>query len=204
MAYSEEEYLPLSGLQHFAFCRRQWALIHIEQLWADNFHTADGTLFHERAHDKERFGESGRSADYARDAGLFRRRWAFPAPATCWSSAARPTACAWPAARASGTPFPVEYKRGQPPDGDWRRASALRTGDVPGGNALLRHSARARCIYGQTRRRVPVSFVRYAARKGARRARGNARAVPPRPHAAASSPPRAAAPARSRRFACRR
>ena len=45
MAYSEEEYLPLSGLQHFAFCRRQWALIHIEQLWADNFPTADGTLF---------------------------------------------------------------------------------------------------------------------------------------------------------------
>ena len=31
MAYAEEEFLLLSGLQHFAFCRRQWALIHIEQ-----------------------------------------------------------------------------------------------------------------------------------------------------------------------------
>lgn len=29
--YREDEYLMLSGIQHFAFCRRQWALIHIEQ-----------------------------------------------------------------------------------------------------------------------------------------------------------------------------
>lgn len=29
----EDEYLMLSGLQHFAFCRRQWALIHVEQQW---------------------------------------------------------------------------------------------------------------------------------------------------------------------------
>ena len=31
MAYNEEEFLQLSGLQHFLFCRRQWALIHLEQ-----------------------------------------------------------------------------------------------------------------------------------------------------------------------------
>ena len=33
--YEEEDYLQLSGIQHFEFCRRQWALIHIEQQWAD-------------------------------------------------------------------------------------------------------------------------------------------------------------------------
>lgn len=49
--YSEDEYLQLSGIQHFAFCRRQWALIHIEQQWEENFRTADGRLMHERAHD---------------------------------------------------------------------------------------------------------------------------------------------------------
>lgn len=49
--YREDEYLMLSGLQHFAFCRRQWALIHIEQQWAENFRTADGRLMHEHAHD---------------------------------------------------------------------------------------------------------------------------------------------------------
>ncbi len=49
--YREEEYLLLSGLQHFAFCRRQWALIHIEQQWAENYRTADGRIMHDRAHD---------------------------------------------------------------------------------------------------------------------------------------------------------
>lgn len=49
--YSEEEYLQLSGIQHFAFCRRQWALIHIEQQWAENLRTVQGEIMHKRAHD---------------------------------------------------------------------------------------------------------------------------------------------------------
>lgn len=49
--YPEEDYLMLSGIQHFAFCRRQWALIHIEQQWAENYRTADGRLMHHHAHD---------------------------------------------------------------------------------------------------------------------------------------------------------
>ena len=49
--YREEDYLMLSGLQHFAFCRRQWALIHIEQQWAENERTADGRIMHTNAHD---------------------------------------------------------------------------------------------------------------------------------------------------------
>ena len=49
--YRADELLPLSGIQHFAFCRRQWALIHIECAWADNRLTAEGELQHERAHD---------------------------------------------------------------------------------------------------------------------------------------------------------
>ncbi len=52
--YSEDEYLMLSGVQHFAFCRRQWALIHIEQQWEENFRTADGNIMHERVHDEEK------------------------------------------------------------------------------------------------------------------------------------------------------
>ena len=48
--YEEADYLQLSGLQHFVFCRRQWALIHIENLWAENYRTADGTVMHENVH----------------------------------------------------------------------------------------------------------------------------------------------------------
>ena len=51
MEYPEEQWLMLSGLQHFAFCRRQWALIHLEQAWQENLQTAEGMLMHRRAHD---------------------------------------------------------------------------------------------------------------------------------------------------------
>ena len=51
MEYIEEEYLMISGIQHFKFCRRQWALIHIEQQWEENIHTVVGELMHKKAHD---------------------------------------------------------------------------------------------------------------------------------------------------------
>ena len=57
--YREEDYLMLSGLQHFAYCRRQWALIHIEQQWAENERTVDGQIFHSVAHDKARIEKRG-------------------------------------------------------------------------------------------------------------------------------------------------
>lgn len=47
--YSEEELLALSGIQHMAFCPRQWALIHIECQWAENVRTIEGKLMHEKA-----------------------------------------------------------------------------------------------------------------------------------------------------------
>ena len=51
MEYQEDDYLMISGIQHFQFCRRQWALIHIEQQWEDNVHTAIGELMHKKVHD---------------------------------------------------------------------------------------------------------------------------------------------------------
>lgn len=51
--YTPDECLMLSGLQHFRFCRRQWALIHIEQQWAENLRTVEGQLLHERAHNEQ-------------------------------------------------------------------------------------------------------------------------------------------------------
>ena len=51
MEYREDDFLMLSGIQHFIFCRRQWALIHIEQQWKENEHTIVGELLHKKAHD---------------------------------------------------------------------------------------------------------------------------------------------------------
>ncbi len=57
--YAEEDYLMLSGIQHFAFCRRQWAMIHIEQQWAENYRTTAGELMHRKAHDEGSFEKRG-------------------------------------------------------------------------------------------------------------------------------------------------
>lgn len=57
--YAEEDYLMLSGIQHYAFCMRQWALIHIEQQWSENYKTTAGELMHKKAHDEGSFEKRG-------------------------------------------------------------------------------------------------------------------------------------------------
>ena len=59
MEYREEDYLLLSGIQHFCFCRRQWALIHIEQQWQENIKTTEGSIVHERCHDEKLYEKRG-------------------------------------------------------------------------------------------------------------------------------------------------
>jgi CRISPR-associated exonuclease Cas4 len=51
--YAEEDFLPISGLQHMAFCERRWALVHLESQWAENRFTSEGKILHERAHSGE-------------------------------------------------------------------------------------------------------------------------------------------------------
>ena len=48
--YGDDDLLAISGLQHFSFCRRQWALIHIEQQWQENLRTVEGHILHDKAH----------------------------------------------------------------------------------------------------------------------------------------------------------
>ncbi|MBS5110591.1 MAG: Dna2/Cas4 domain-containing protein [Phocaeicola vulgatus] len=49
--YNEDDMLMLSGIQHFRFCPRQWALIHIEQQWGDNRLTIEGQILHKHVDD---------------------------------------------------------------------------------------------------------------------------------------------------------
>lgn len=49
--YSEDDLLLLSGIQHFAYCERQWGLIHVENQWVENLRTAEGRLLHQRVDD---------------------------------------------------------------------------------------------------------------------------------------------------------
>nr|MCU0602524.1 Dna2/Cas4 domain-containing protein [Desulfobacterales bacterium] len=58
--FSEDELLPISALQHLLFCPRQCALIHTEQLWAENLLTAEGRIAHEKVDEEGAETRSGR------------------------------------------------------------------------------------------------------------------------------------------------
>lgn len=51
MSFPEDQLVPISALQHWLYCPRQCALIHLEQVWAENRYTAEGHVLHEKAHD---------------------------------------------------------------------------------------------------------------------------------------------------------
>ncbi|MGF7186248.1 CRISPR-associated exonuclease Cas4 [Desulfitispora alkaliphila] len=51
MVYDEDELLMLSGIQHYCFCKRQWALIHVEKQWQENVKTIEGKHIHEKVND---------------------------------------------------------------------------------------------------------------------------------------------------------
>jgi CRISPR-associated exonuclease Cas4 len=57
--FTEDQLLPLSALQHWLFCPRQCALIHLEQVWAENKFTAEGQVLHKKAHEGEDESKAG-------------------------------------------------------------------------------------------------------------------------------------------------
>lgn len=113
----EDGLLALSGIQHFAFCRRQWALIHIEQVWADNVLTAEGDLMHRRAHDEELRERRG-SVLVVR--GLSVHSSALGLTGKCDVVEFHADPQGFPLAGEDGLwrPVPVEYKRGRSKAGD--------------------------------------------------------------------------------------
>lgn len=112
MAFKEEDYLQLSGLQHFGFCRRQWALIHIERQWAENFRTTDGHIMHEHVHDSEQRESRG---DLLIVRGLAVHSAQLGISGQCDAVEFRRSPDGVPLQGRDGLwlPYPVEYKRGK-------------------------------------------------------------------------------------------
>lgn len=156
MSYNESDYLQLSGLQHFAFCRRQWALIHIERQWKENLLTAKGEILHERAHDA---AERERRGDTLIVRGMRIASAELGISGACDVVEFHRSADGARLAGEEGLwcPYPVEYKRGQPKTSDEDR---------------LQLCAQAMCLeemlccpvpegalyYGETRRRQRVAL----------------------------------------------
>ena len=156
--YSENDFLQLSGLQHFRFCRRRWALIHIEQQWAENFRTVDGALMHQNAHDTA-FRESRGDLFITRGVSVFSPTLGVPGQCDVLEYHRGSTGIPIRGKEGLWQPYPVEYKRGSPRDD---------TGDT------LQLCGQAMCLeemlcceipegalyYGEIRRRVPVAFTK--------------------------------------------
>lgn len=113
MAFDEEEYLQLSGLQHFSFCHRQWALIHIEQQWAENLRTVDGRILHEKAHDSS-LREKRNDRIITRDMRIHSREMGISGSCDVVEFQQAAEGISLPGQDGLWQPYPVEYKRGSP------------------------------------------------------------------------------------------
>ena len=113
MIYDEEDFLQLSGIQHFRFCRRQWALIHVENQWQENYFTVDGTLMHENAHDGEK-RESRDDMLILRGLPVFSRTLGVSGQCDVVEFYRDDSGVALRGSEGLWRPFPVEYKRGKP------------------------------------------------------------------------------------------
>ena len=147
--YTEDEYLSLSALQHILFCKRQCALIHIEQLWVENRFTAEGRIMHERV---------DRGDQVNRD--QVRIEYSLPLKSRALGITGKADVVEFhlnEGLEKFWIPFPVEYKRGKPKknlsDKVQLCAQALCLEEML--NVKVETGA---LFYGKTRRRLDVVF----------------------------------------------
>ena len=131
-----EDYLMLSGIQHFSFCRRQWALIHIENQWQENLLTVDGQIMHKNSHKLEivgkcdvvEFFEDVKGVNIAGHEGLWR-------------------------------PYPVEYKHGKSKVDNCDRLQLCGQAICLEEMLLCDKIEEAAIFYGEPRRREVVALT---------------------------------------------
>ena len=154
--YNEDEFLQLSGIQHFAFCRRQWALIHIEMQWKENLRTVEGQILHENAHNPE-MNEKRGNVIVVRAMPVHSRKIGVSGECDVVEFHKSDKGAHINGREGVYMPVPVEYKRGEP-----------KSDNID----ILQIAAQALCLeemfctdinygyiyYGETRHRLKVDF----------------------------------------------
>ena len=144
--YNEDDLIQLSALQHFMFCERQCALIHIEQLWSENLFTAEGRIMHDKVDTANRESR-----------GNIRIEYGVPMRSLRLGLIGKADVVEFHKQGEEWIPFPVEYKRGKPKMDDCDKvqlcAQAICLEEML--NIEIREGA---LFYGQTRRREDVVF----------------------------------------------
>ena len=110
--YTSDELLPLSGIQHFLFCRRQWALIHVERQWEENALTAEGRIMHKRVDDPF-FTETRKGVITARSVPVASYRLGLSGVCDVVEFTVSPDGVNLPGREGLFLAAPVEYKRGK-------------------------------------------------------------------------------------------
>lgn len=153
----KEEYLQLSGLQHFSFCRRQWALIHLENQWNENLRTVEGSLFHSRAHDEQQRERRGDTL-ILRGLPIVSHTLRLSGQCDVVEFHASPDGVPLRGEDGLWIPFPVEYKRGAPKENPADQlqlcAQAICLEEM-----LCCSVPEGALFYGETRRRTAVVFT---------------------------------------------
>ena len=154
--YNEDEFLQLSGIQHFAFCRRHWALIHIEMQWKENLRTVEGQILHENAHNPE-MNEKRGNVIVVRAMPVHSRKMGVSGECDVVEFHKSDKGAHINGREGVYQPVPVEYKRGEP-----------KSDNID----ILQLAAQALCLeemfctdinygyiyYGETRHRLKVVF----------------------------------------------
>ena len=155
--YAEGDLLPLSGIQHFSFCKRQWGLIHIERQWADDLRTAEGRYIHRNADDPF-FDEVRGDVLVSRSVPIVSYSLGLQGIADIIEYSRSEEGVKLPNRDGHWQPKPVEYKRGKPKIHPWDEvqlcAQAICLEEM-----LDTHILRANLYYHETRRRAHVELT---------------------------------------------
>lgn len=154
--YSEDDYLMLSGIQHFAYCRRQWALIHVEQQWEENGHTAGGKIMHKNAHD-ESYVEKRGNKIITRGLRIKSAKLGLSGECDVVEFIKDKDGISLTGYDGLWLPYPVEYKSGEPKENNADElqlcAEAMCLEEM-----LLCEIEEGSLFYGKTKRRLKVRF----------------------------------------------
>ncbi|MGI6727227.1 MAG: CRISPR-associated protein Cas4 [Anaerovoracaceae bacterium] len=156
MEYKEEDFLLLSGIQHFVFCKRQWALIHIEQQWQENLRTVEGNILHEKTHDnsiKEKRGD----LIVSRGMSVFSRSLGITGTCDVVELHSTPDGVNIYGREGTYKPVPVEYKRGKPKE-DESDILQLCAQAICLEEMLLCEIPEAFLFYGEIKRRIKIDL----------------------------------------------
>ncbi|MCG3209833.1 MAG: hypothetical protein FOGNACKC_03460 [Anaerolineae bacterium] len=144
--YPPDEWLALSGIQHFIFCRRQWALIHIEQQWQENALTAEGHILHHRADDPF-FTEKRKGVIIARSVPVSSSALGLTGLCDVVEFTTAAEGVQLPGREGFYQPAPVEYKRGRKKHDHCDEAQLC---------------AQAMCLEEMLATAIPTGFIYYA------------------------------------------